>query len=152
MFFQMEYGREYEDDFFVSSYCQDDPKRLREEIENFIEQNGGDRKIPYPLAWGYSDIFMIKKEKLYNISRLCGVFSAMNMFAEIALPTAIVLSVERQEVVVMADTEYEYELAWEEERVVLDGKYSNSVKCLYEEWEKEKLFIHPVKLSKWTVE
>ena len=119
------------------------------EIKNFIQRNGGSLKIPYPMARGYSDIFVLKREKMFPIARLCGVFSAMNMFAEISLPTSLVLSVERKDIVLLEDTEFQRIVAWDEEREIMEKKYLYKLRLLYENWRVKDLFIHPVKLSKW---
>lgn len=144
-FFHEKYIEEYGADFFGSENYDNKDR----EIEDFIQRNGNTLKIPYPMARGYADIFMIKREKLFPISRLCGVFSAMNLFAEISFPTAIVLSVERKNVAFLKDTEFNMRIEWDEARAVLEEKYSYNLKLLFKDWENKLLFIHPVKISKW---
>lgn len=144
-FFGEAYKEEYNDDFF-----QTDTGAKDEEIREFISRNGNSRKIPYPMAWGYADIFMIKAERLYSIARLCGIFSAMNMFAEISFPTAVVLSISRDEVVVLEETDYSRRCGWtDEERMLIEEEYQKDMKVLYKKWNSKVLYIHPVKLSRW---
>ena len=103
------------------------------------------------MAIGYSDFFIITREQLLPIAILCGVFSAMNMFVEIAIPTAIVLTTKREDVVFLADTEYKAEIYWENHRTEFEERYHTNVGYLYKNWDTEILFIHPVKLSKWSL-
>lgn len=149
-FFAQNYKEEYENDFFGVAVQQDNLYLENEEIRDFIQKNGDSLRIPYPMAYGYSDIFMIEAKKLFAIARLCGVFSAMNMFAEISLPTAIALSVSRQEVIILEETGYKARCAWtDEERMFLEKEYQNRMDTLFEKWEDGILFVHPVKLSRW---
>ncbi len=150
-FFGTEYEEEYGKDFFECDFCADNPQKRYEEISCFLQRNGNSFKIPYPMAMGYSDIFMLKREKLYMVARLCGIFSAMNLFAEISFPTAVVLSAERKEVGFLADTEYVADVRWEEDREEIGKRHHYALRSLYDEWEDKNLYIHPVKLSKWSV-
>lgn len=150
-FFGENYPEEYTKDFFVEDSTIDISNNHKKEINKFIRLNGGDLKIPYPMAKGYSDIFVIKKEVLFPIARLCGVFSAMNMFAEIALPTAIVLTVNRKDITLLNDTEFEKYTEWGEERGKLEEQYQYDFRLLCEKWKKKNLYMHPIKLSKWKV-
>ena len=147
-FFKEKYAEEYRSEFFGDRSDENNLQK-ENEIKNFIQRNGGSLKIPYPMARGYSDIFVLKREKMFPIARLCGVFSAMNMFAEISLPTSLVLSVERKDIVLLEDTEFQRIVAWDEEREIMEKKYLYKLRLLYENWRVKDLFIHPVKLSKW---
>ena len=118
LFFDQPYLEEYTDAFFKNGSEQISQK----EKDDFIQRNGNGLAIPYPMAYGYSDIFMIKAEAFFPIARLCGVFSAMNMFAEISLPTAIVLSVPRSRVIFLADTGYNCKIEWDENRALIEEK------------------------------
>lgn len=88
VYFGFSYPTLYSADFFEGISTN--------EVEEFVKNNGDSRAIPYPMAYGYSDIFMISKEKLLEIARICGVFAAMNLFAEIAIPTSIILTVKKR--------------------------------------------------------
>lgn len=115
----------------------------------FITTNGNTLHIPYPMACGgvCSDIFCIDKENLLEFSRLCGVFSAMNMFVEIATPTAAVLTFKREEVTFISKESAL--ILWGNDRIVFENKYENDLNRLYGEWQENLLFVHPVKLSRW---
>ena len=144
-FFGEAYKETYGDAFF-----QTDSEIREDEVSAFVQRNENTLKIPYPMARGYSDVFMIKAEQLFSIARLCGIFSAMNMFAEISFPTAVVLSVPRDEVVTIEETKYSRRCGWTaEERNLIEEEYHKEVRALYERWNHENLYIHPVKLSQW---
>ena len=143
---------------FKDFYGQDYPDRFGDDFwwnategdkEAFIERNGGTLDIPYPLMGTYSDIFIVHIDKLYDIARTCGVFSAMNLFVEIAIPTAIFLNVKREKVVTISETSYTSGLYWKENIQKFEEEYTYSLKKLHEGWKDEWLFVHPVKLSKW---
>lgn len=141
VFFGEAYQEEYGDDFFG-----DAPK---EETDRFLEQNKG-RQIPYPMAWGYVDMFCVSRNKLFEFSRMLGIFSAMNLFVEIAIPTAIVLTEERENVVLFCELQkYECQAFWNEAKKVFVDRYNMDFQNLCEHWDKRWLFVHPVKLSQW---
>lgn len=48
--------------------------------------------LPYPLIGGYSDIVVVNRDHLQRISERCGVFAATNLFVELAIPTAMLLT------------------------------------------------------------
>lgn len=140
-FMGYEYPETYTDDFLLNA--------TEEEKTRFIIDNNGDLTIPYPMMSGYSDIFILSKKVLYSVSRTCGVFSAMNLFVEIAFPTSIVLNVPREKVLTIDMTKYKRGDYWENDVKLFEEKYSFSLNKLITEWESDKLFVHPVKLSKW---
>lgn len=140
-FFEMEYPDSYGNDFFGDASQKD--------RDDFIERNGGSLVVPYPLARGYSDVFMLSKNVFFDIARTCGVFSAMNLFVEIAIPTAIVLNVEREKTVSIGQTKYTGQAFWEENIEKFENEFELSFGKLMDGWKEEWLFVHPVKLSKW---
>lgn len=116
---------------------------------DFIATNGGTLHIPYPMARGYSDIFCVEKSGLFEFARLCGIFAAMNMFAEIAIPTAAVLTFERNEVAFFPPNFGK--ALWDNDRLAFEEKYNRDFAKLYSNWDSSVAYVHPVKLSKWTV-
>lgn len=121
------------------------------EIEHFIQTNGGGRLVPYPMARGYSDVLAIRKDVLGELVHIFGVFAAMEVFVEIAIPTSIVLLFDREEVAFMHETEYGFmDLYWAEEGLTTLGKkYDFSLRNLKEGFPVRCLAVHPVKLSMW---
>lgn len=49
-------------------------------------------KLKYPLFKAYSDFLIIDRASMKEFSRLSGVFAAMNIFVETAIPLAMVLA------------------------------------------------------------
>lgn len=103
-------------------------------------------RLKYPLAWGYSDVFILPKSKLTDFSRFCGAFSAAGLFVEIALPTALALSCESLKT--RAASNLHGHSLWGATRNQLD-KYDKSLSKLASEFPDDWLFLHPVKLSEW---
>lgn len=119
-------------------------------VEEFKKSNGNTLHIPYPMAFrgGGGDIFCISKDSLFEFSRLCGIFSAMNMFVEIAIPTAAVLTFKRSEVEFFPNEVLLF--FWSgNDRKAFAEKYDTDFSRLYNEWDEKIFSIHPVKLSGW---
>jgi len=140
-FMGCEFKPEYDNDFFgeTMEFCE-------ELVNQFIKSNGGSRVIPYPLLFGYADYFLIRKSKLYELARVCGIFAAMDLFVEIAFPTAVMLTFERSRVVTRQDIG-RYKTATIVEHY--KEKYNYSLEKLFSGWATDMLFIHPIKLSEW---
>ena len=142
-FWDYDYPESYIDGFWG--------EQSEEEKARFIKDNGGSIAIPYPMAGGYPDIFILSRDVLFPIARTCGVFAAMNLFVEIAFPTSIVLNVTRDKVVTLDMTRYKTGAYWGDNIRLFEEEYSLSLKKLIDEWDDTKLFVHPVKMSKWNV-
>jgi len=154
-FFGVKYKEVYGDEFFGSPNQPgsnllgrwNNAEEFSNIINRFLSANKNSRKIPYPMAVGSADIFCIKKESLFEFSRLCGIFSAMNMFVEIAIPTAAVLTFKKDEVAFFPKGSGR--MFWNNDRVAFENKYDKDFMRLYNEWDKKIYFVHPVKLSTW---
>ena len=128
-------------------------------VEYFVAINGNTLHIPYPMARGYSDIFCIDKANLFEFSRLCGIFSGMNMFCEIAIPTAVVLLYKRNDVKLLKNSpKFSYKktlsiesglILWGNERIAFENRYNKDFSKLLKEWDERIICIHPIKLSGW---
>lgn len=105
------------------------------------------RNLTYPLLGCYSDIFMVTQQAMDKFCTYCGAFAATGLFVEIAIPTALVLSADK--------LKFEYDLAladgsmWECTDNRWIGELNYSLDALYKHFPKDKLFVHPIKLSKW---
>jgi hypothetical protein len=126
---------------------KDNLKRLRllcDNARNLISPP----TIPYPLVGSYSDIVIIpgtKKEKFMFYS---GVFAALHLFVEIAIPSALAYSVPK--IVTETDIEFKGLTYWGiDDFNVLERTYQNSLDSLFANFPKQCLYIHPVKLSRW---
>ena len=119
----------------------------------FMFYNKFSRNVPYPLAYGYTDLFVLHKDVLYDISYTNGVFSSMNMWVEIAVPTSIVLNVEREDVRYFEDNEkLTTNVMWSKKEIAeFSNKAGYDYKTLCDLWDENCIFAHPIKLSKWDV-
>lgn len=78
----------------------------------------------------------------------CGIFSAMNLFVEITLPTSIVLNCKS--IVTLKDTKYDVKLMWGKEEIDNFCEVNHyDIRYLLENINPNIAFYHPVKLSKW---
>ena len=120
-------------------------------VNYFITTNGNTLHIPYPMAGEgcTGDIFCLDKGSMFEFSRLCGIFSAMNLFVEIAIPTATVLTFKRDNVAFFPRSSEL--IMWGNDRNIFADKYGRDVARLYNEWNEKFFYVHPVKLSGWKV-
>lgn len=104
--------------------------------------------MPYPFFGGYSDIFMLHKDDIIILAKVFGVFAAIRLFVEIAIPTAMELNCKNLQKRRGKDVG---KVMWEEEEVnQLEKQYSNSLTELFNNWPSNCNYIHPVKLSRWS--
>lgn len=102
----------------------------------------------YPIWGGYSDIVIVPGKKMQQIAHMLGVFAAMGIFVEMAIPTAVMLHCK--EIVQERDLSVKPLVLWSnDERIEVEHKYNNQFPKLIEQWNAECLYIHPVKLSGW---
>jgi hypothetical protein len=108
------------------------------------------KQLPYPLLGGYSDWFIISGRDFKKVSQKLGVTAAMGLFVEIAIPTILLQYCEK--VKTLADTEYENGAIWDKTVIEeLEKKYSNNLNQLLQDFPEKKLYLHPIKLSGWSV-
>lgn len=107
------------------------------------------RRIPeYPLVGGYADIMLITAQAMDKFALYCGIFAATSLFVEIAVPTALALATEKMKL--SADTNYKVSGAlWNEQDKAFLQKYHYQLKELIADFPKDRLFLHPIKLSQW---
>ena len=106
---------------------------------------------------GFSDIFSINASSIKRFSHLCGVFSSVGLFVEIAIPTTLALCTKK--LVTMEDLDMLHIPFWynykggNNKQVLFLGQ-------LFQEWKKDLqllldifpeklLYIHPIKLSEF---
>ena len=109
------------------------------------------KEIDYPLYCGYSDFFIISKDKIRDFSRLCGIFAAMNIFVEIAVPTSLVLSIKHDMMVQDKDINLEAKTMWIQlpEVAQFEKDCDYTISKMAELWPDNYAYLHPLKLSKW---
>lgn len=103
--------------------------------------------LPFPLLQGYSDFVVVPAAHARQFCRLCGVFSALNLFAEIAIPTALALSCPH--VVTEQDVSWHGVELWDRdalERLLQHNNYDLSQ--MLRSYADDQLYLHPLKLSK----
>lgn len=106
-------------------------------------------QLEYPLAYSYSDVSVISAHVIQQFCHLCGVFSAMGLFVEMAVPTALILTGGR--VVTDADVKLKGQAIWEwtGDITALEQKYNLDLDALLADFPPEQLYYHPIKLSRW---
>lgn len=111
----------------------------------------GKQKCPYPVWGGYSDIFIIPSEKLEEAAHMMGVFAAMNLFVEIAVPTALMLTCDK--LIEEKDTGRKSMLLWgNDARDAMVEKNNGNYGKLINDWDDSWLCMHPIKLSQWKID
>ncbi len=105
------------------------------------------RLTDYPLVGGYADIFLVTSEVMEKFALYCGAFSATKLFVELAIPTALVLSSDN--IKLSKDLNLSSGALWSEKDKEFLKRYNNSLDGLMENFPKDKLFLHPIKLSQW---
>ena len=111
-------------------------------------------ELPYPMVGGYSDIVIVNKATIHQFIQYCGAFAALDLWVEIALPTALLLASDNK-VVTEMETGKRGILYWPRTDEAV-RKYNSDMEAyayklsnLFKGFPKDKLYIHPVKLSKW---
>ncbi len=110
----------------------------------------GAQESPYPIWGGYSDIIIVPGDRMKEVAHMMGVFAGMNLYVEIAIPTALNLLCEK--VKEQTDIDGEIMLIWDvEEKSNIVKKYDGRYQALIEDWDKKQILIHPIKLSQWDI-
>ncbi len=103
--------------------------------------------LSYPLVSSYSDIFVISASTIKQFSHYCGVFAATELFVELALPTALVLSADK--IIQEKDIKLQGKALWTEEDYQILGIYEGKLDNLLNSFPEGFLYLHPIKLSRW---
>lgn len=110
----------------------------------------GRMALPYPMAMTYADLVIVPRESIQRFIHLCGVFAAMRLWVEIAIPTALVLSCDRISQLLYGGPPRRQ--IWTPAEVTeLEQKAKSNVSRAFDVVGQDNLYIHPVKLSRWTV-
>ncbi len=120
-------------------------EKLISQLYQTVGQQGS-ASLPYPLVFGYADFCVVPARFLRLFCRFCGIFAAMNLFVEIALPTALLLACEA------VKTEKEITLTgceiWHDYSELFN-RYQGKLTALLADIDSNLLYIHPIKLSQW---
>ena len=112
--------------------------------------------LKYPLVASYSDILIVPAASIRKFVHYCGVFAATELFVEYAVPTALLLTTKK--VVCESQLSKRGLIYWpytEEQKELYQNemnKYHFRIDDLLANFPDEKLYIHPIKLSKWKPE
>jgi hypothetical protein len=114
-----------------------------------------ERPLTYPMVMGYSDFVVIPAASWKNFTHLCGVFAMMRLFVEVALPTALCLTcdnIRTEANLAKGPTTPRCGLEfWTPADVeAFEKKFSLSLQSLLRDFDNKDLYIHPVKLSRWS--
>lgn len=110
-------------------------------------------KAKYPVVGSYSDIVIVPKTAVKTFCHYCGVFATNRLFVELAIPTALLLSCEEvctEPALGKRGSIYWTYIPKEVEQFEKDMKqFNNSIGQLMQRFPEDKLYIHPIKLSRW---
>ncbi|MBC8035156.1 MAG: hypothetical protein H7Y03_13480 [Chitinophagaceae bacterium] len=122
-------------------------KRWWKTLKYFVRNTASINKdLAYPLVGSYSDIVIIPRGCVNQMIQYCGVFTALELFVEVALPTALALSADS---ISQETNERRGETYWNDDIGKLETKYHNTLNELMNGFHPQSLYIHPVKLSRW---
>jgi hypothetical protein len=104
-------------------------------------------ELPFPMAVGISDVFAVRRDAMLEVCRLLGVFAAADIFVEVAIPTTLLVSANTVATCGSLQSSYYWTFA-------VPGtdffRSAQSVDELAGQYPDDALFIHPVKLSRFT--
>jgi len=117
------------------------------------ESSGRDVNLLYPLLCGYSDFFVINKVNLTLFCRYCGVLAGLGLFVEVAIPTALSLvSLFNVKTISNSGLGLYSGAIWTSDEIQLfHEKYEGNFYNLVQNFPVNKLYVHPIKLSKWSI-
>lgn len=128
---------------FMEWILQQKEWKMRKRIWSYIKK----RYLDYPLVGGYSDICLVTADAMGKFALYCGAFAATNLFVELAIPTSMVLATKKLKV--NKDIKLGSGAMWSEEDTEFLQEYNFSLTKLLEHFPVDKLYLHPIKLSKW---
>jgi len=123
-------------------------RKRKKEVEKLLQQDKV--KVSYPMVNGFSDLLILPKTDFDSFARLCGLFAAARLFVEYAIPTVMLLACKH--IVTQDNLDKKGLLLWNDDREKFEKEYKNSFNYLFNNYPQNILYIHPVKLSKWTKE
>lgn len=108
---------------------------------------GINQSYEYPLAGGYSDIIIVDKKSFKKFAEISGIFSALRLHVELAIPTALILSAD--EIVTENQLKLKGMPLWSSEDMKYLNKFELKIDNLKNNFPKDILYIHPIKISKY---
>jgi hypothetical protein len=105
--------------------------------------------LSYPLVGSYSDLVIVSAQCIKQFCHYCGVFAATDLFVELAVPTALVLS--SLEIVTEDDLTLRGKPLWTQEDKKELLQFKQQLRSLLAGFPSHYLYLHPIKLSQWNV-
>lgn len=113
----------------------------------YMIQHRDHLNLPYPLFMGYSDFVVVPSCSIREFCHLCGVFAAMGVFVETAIPTIFMLCVNK--IVCESDIVMKGIEMWSREEIDdFNNTSGYNINKVYSFFNKTILYRHPIKLSK----
>ena len=119
---------------------------------------------PYPLLFGYSDLFLVPAPEMNRFAHFCGVLGAMNVFAEVAIPTAMALACPKIKTELSLGEVFQHKMPnsspgaamhgtelWGSEIGKFEQRLRGDLSALLRDFPVDQLYIHPIKLSRWSL-
>lgn len=103
--------------------------------------------LPYPLIASYSDIFAIPRQVMQQFVHYCGVFAAARLFVELAIPSALAMASPR--LISEAKNKLRGRALWTTDDLMLLDPFEKSLSQLLDDFPRQYLYLHPIKLSQW---
>lgn len=114
----------------------------------FLYRSQAVRQVVYPLAMSYSDFLVVPAAVMADFCHYCGVFAAMGVFVECAIPTALALaapSIKLERDIPLRGVEH---FDWDE-LAAFEERYGRRLSALFADFAADTIYVHPVKLSRW---
>lgn len=106
--------------------------------------------LKFPLVGGYSDIFVVDSSAIHDFCHYCGVFAATNLFVELAIPTSLVLASKK--ITTENNIRLKGKALWLSRDYEILDQYKLKLKDLIAHFPRDLLYLHPIKLSKWSTQ
>jgi len=126
---------------------------------NMLKYRFGIFSAGYPVVFGYSDIFSIPKLYFDDFCDYLEVFASMEMFVELAIPTTFALhdwnlALEKDLILQPLNVWFPqnpYLFKAKAARIAsFEAKANWKVRAIDSEFPKDLLYMHPIKLSRWS--
>lgn len=101
----------------------------------------------YPVLAGYSDFLIIPSKGIIEFCYYCGVFAALGLFAEIAIPSALMMSCGLVKTIKETGL-YSIPFWYKDKKKIYPISEMVNIDEVMGIFVKDLLFIHPVKLSR----
>jgi hypothetical protein len=105
-------------------------------------------ELPFPFVQGLTDFWVLNKDYVAEFLHYCGVFSSLNLWMEVAIPTAAALLDKK--LVFAKDLGLKFDWDWWDPQRLSRWLQPTELRDVYrmvEEMPRDLIFRHPVKLS-----